>query len=94
MRKGNIRDELHKLNYSNLTARQLSFLALFIAFTAVATFINIPGPGQSYFNLSEIAVYVVALTFGAKAGFIAGAVDPALMVLFSGIQSGLPLPLL
>jgi uncharacterized membrane protein len=90
MPERNLRDQLHNLQFNNLSAQQLSFLALFIAFTAVATFINVPGPSQSYFNLSEIAVYVVALTFGKKAGFIAGATGPALMDIILGYSIWAP----
>ena len=89
MRK-NIKDELINLEWKNLSARQLSFLSLFIAFTAVATFLHIPGPSSSYFNLGEVAIYTIALTFGRKAGFVAGSFGSALMDVILGYSIWAP----
>jgi uncharacterized membrane protein len=86
----NIQDHLKKNKLSNLDTRSLSFLALFIAFTAVATYLHIPGPSSSYFNLGEVAIYTIALTFGAKAGGIAGGVGSALMDIILGYSIWAP----
>jgi uncharacterized membrane protein len=73
----NIQQHLKKLDLKKLDTRSLSFLALFIAFTAVATYLHIPGPSSS-------------LTFGAKAGGIAGGVGAALMDLILGYSIWAP----
>lgn len=86
----NIQQHLKKLDLKKLDTRSLSFLALFIAFTAVATYLHIPGPSSSYFNLGEVAIYTIALTFGAKAGGIAGGVGAALMDLILGYSIWAP----
>ena len=80
----NIQQKLKNLDFKNMDTRIISFLALFIAFTAVATYLHIPGPSSSYFNLGEVAIYTIALTFGPKAGGIAGGVGSALMDLILG----------
>lgn len=78
--ENNIKEELEKLDLRNITTRQLSFLALFIAFVALATyFIRIPGLNTSYYNLGEVVIFTLALVFGKKAGLIAGALGSALI---------------
>ncbi len=57
----------------------LAFLGLFVAFTAIATFIHIPGPYGSYFNLGEVAIYLIALLCGPVSGAIAGALGSSLV---------------
>src|SRR6056297_4201811 len=86
----NIQEHLKKMELGKLDTRSLSFLALFIAFTAVATYLHIPGPSSSYFNLGEVAIYTIALTFGAKAGGIAGAAGSALMDIILGYSIWAP----
>lgn len=86
----NIQEHLKKLKLQDLDTRSLSFLALFIAFTAVATYLHIPGPSSSYFNLGEVAIYTIALTFGAKAGGIAGGVGSALIDIILGYSIWAP----
>lgn len=88
--KKNIQEHLKKTKLNNLDTRSLSFLALFIAFTAVATYLHIPGPSSSYFNLGEVAIYTIALTFGATAGGIAGGVGSALVDLILGYSIWAP----
>ncbi len=73
-----------------MNTRVLSFMALFVAFTAVATYLHIPGPSSSYFNLGEVAIYTIALTFGARAGGIAGATGSALMDIILGYSIWAP----
>lgn len=90
MAGSNIKHLLKKLEFKHLSARVLSYLALFIAFTAVATYLHIPGPSQSYFNLGEVAIYIIALTFGYKAGAIAGSVGSALMDIILGYSLWAP----
>ena len=86
----NIQEHLKSLKLQDLDTRSLSFLALFIAFTAVATYLHIPGPSSSYFNLGEVAIYTIALTFGAKAGGIAGGVGSALIDIILGYSIWAP----
>lgn len=86
----NIQEHLKNINMKKLDTRTISFLALFIAFTAVATYLHIPGPSSSYFNLGEVAIYTIALTFGAKAGGIAGGVGSALMDIILGYSIWAP----
>jgi len=88
--RDNIQDHLKKLDMKHLDTRSLSFLALFIAFTAVATYLHIPGPSTSYFNLGEVAIYTIALTFGGKAGAVAGGVGSALMDIILGYSIWAP----
>ncbi len=88
--RDNIQDHLKKLDMQHLDTRSLSFLALFIAFTAVATYLHIPGPSTSYFNLGEVAIYTIALTFGGRAGAVAGGVGSALMDIILGYSIWAP----
>ena len=88
--RDNIQDHLKKLDMQHLDTRSLSFLALFIAFTAVATYLHIPGPSSSYFNLGEVAIYTIALTFGGRAGAVAGGVGSALMDIILGYSIWAP----
>lgn len=80
----NIRERFHGLKYKKMDARIISFLALFIAFVALATLISLRGPNLSYFNLGEVAIYTVALTFGGRAGAVSGAVGSALADILQG----------
>jgi len=86
----NIREHLKNLKLKCIDTRSLSFLALFVAFTSVATYLHIPGPSSSYFNLGEVAIYTIALTFGPKAGGIAGAAGSALMDIILGYSIWAP----
>ncbi|MFW6035380.1 MAG: ECF transporter S component [Halothermotrichaceae bacterium] len=79
MERRDIRKELQDVSFNNLNARQLSFLALFIALAAVATYIRVPGFNASYYNLGEVIVFTVALIFGRKSGLIAGAIGSSLV---------------
>lgn len=90
----NIKETLKKFNLKEARAQVLSYLALFIAFTAVATYIHIPGPSSSYFNLGEVAIYIIALTFGARAGLIAGGIGSALMDILLGYSIWAPFTLI
>ncbi|MFW6306644.1 MAG: ECF transporter S component [Bacillota bacterium] len=76
----NIREELKLLNSRNLSMRLITYLALFIAIVAVATyFFKIPGLNTSYYNLGELCIFTIAIVFGHKAGFIAGSMGSALI---------------
>lgn len=88
--KENIQEHLKKVKLNKLDTRSLSFLALFIAFTAVATYLHIPGPSSSYFNLGEVAIYTIALTFGSTAGGIAGGFGSALVDIILGYSIWAP----
>ena len=90
MDQNNIVESLKDFKLTDLNARLLSYLALFIAFVAVATYINIPGPGTSYFNLGEVAIYFIALTFSSKAGAIAGSIGASLMDVILGYSIWAP----
>lgn len=78
------------INFSNLKTLDLAFLALFIVFTSVATALAIPGPYGSYFNLGEVAIYLVALLCGPITGAIAGAVGSSLTDVFLGYSIWAP----
>lgn len=84
MKEQQLRQRLTQLGANGLQTIDIVFLALFIAFTAAATFIFIPGPGGSYFNLGEIAIYLIALLCGPLAGLVAGAVGSALADIILG----------
>jgi len=88
--RDNIQAHLKKLDMNHLDTRSLSFLALFIAFTSVATYLHIPGPSTSYFNLGEVAIYTIALTFGARSGAVAGGIGSALMDIILGYSIWAP----
>lgn len=90
MNNNNIKDQLQDFKFNKINARIISFLALFVAFVAVATYIYIPGPSSSYFNLGEVAIYIIALTFGARAGGIAGATGSALVDILLGYSIWAP----
>lgn len=58
---------------------QISLIAIMAAFTAVATFIiRIPNPMGGYFNLGDVAVFAVALTFNPFVGSLAGGIGSAI----------------
>ena len=88
--KENIQKHLKNVKLNNLDTRSLSFLALFIAFVAVATYLHIPGPSSSYFNLGEVAIYTIALTFGAKAGGITGGIGSSMIDIILGYSIWAP----
>lgn len=92
--RGDIKQQIRDLSLNNLTTRLISFLAMFTAFVAVGTYLHIPGPSSSYFNLGEVAIYIVALIFGSKAGGIAGGVGSALMDIFLGYSLWAPFTLI
>lgn len=85
-----IKYEIRNLSLTNLSTRLISFLAMFTAFVAVATYLHIPGPSSSYFNLGEVAIYIIALVFGSKAGGLSGALGSALMDIFLGFSIWAP----
>jgi uncharacterized membrane protein len=86
----NIQRLLQNFRYKQLSTRILSYLALFIAFTAVATYLHIPGPTSSYFNLGEVAIYIIALVFGGRSAAVAGAVGSSLVDLLLGYSIWAP----
>jgi uncharacterized membrane protein len=86
----NIKKLLEEFKISEAGARLISYLALFTAFIAVGTYLHIPGPSSSYFNLGEVAIYIVALTFGGKAGGITGAIGSSLMDVLLGYSIWAP----
>ena len=80
MREKGIKQELRNLKVGSLSVRSLSYLALFIAFVAIATyFIRIPGLNASYYNMGEVVIFSLALVFGSKTGMIAGALGSTLI---------------
>jgi len=84
LREKQLLERALSINFSELKTLDLAFLALFIVFTAVATALAIPGPYGSYFNLGEVAIYLVALLCGPITGALAGAVGSALTDIFLG----------
>ncbi|MFW6007536.1 MAG: ECF transporter S component [Halanaerobiales bacterium] len=73
-----IKQSLQNFSLKNLNTRIIAYLALFMAFTVIATFIRVPGVNTQYYNLGEVAIYTLALVFGRKVGFIAGGIGSAL----------------
>ena len=71
------------IDFKKFQPKNIAYLALFIAFVAIATFISIKWPA-GYFNLGEVAIYLVALLCGPVAGAIAGAIGSALTDTFLG----------
>jgi uncharacterized membrane protein len=58
---------------------QISLIAVMSAVTAAATFIvRIPNPMGGYFNLGDVAVFAVALTFNPFVGSLAGGIGSAI----------------
>ena len=58
---------------------QISLIAVMAAVTAAATFIvRIPNPMGGYFNLGDVAVFAVALTFNPFVGSLAGGIGSAI----------------
>ncbi len=69
----------------DLKTADIAYLALFIAFVAIATLISIALPGgYGYFNLGEVAIYLIALLCGPITGAVVGAVGSALTDIFLG----------
>lgn len=90
MTEDSIKEPLQNLKFKHLSTRILAYLALFIAFTAVATYLHIPGPSSSYFNLGEVAIYIIALLFGSRAGAVAGSIGSALVDILLGYSIWAP----
>lgn len=58
---------------------QVSLIAVMAAVVAAATFIiRIPNPMGGYFNLGDVAVFAVALTFNPVVGGVAGGLGSAI----------------
>ena len=58
---------------------QLSLVAIMSAFVAVTTlFVRVPNPMGGYFNLGDVAIFVVALTFNPVIGGVAGGFGSAI----------------
>ena len=58
---------------------QLSLAAVMSAFVAVATLlVRVPNPMGGYFNLGDVAIFIVALTFNPVIGGVAGGVGSAI----------------
>ena len=79
MEPAEIKKELQNFKFSNLNVRVLSYLALLMAFTAIATFIRIPGINTQYYNLGEVVIYTLAILFGKKLGAVVGGIGSALV---------------
>lgn len=90
MNRKNIKEMFKDFSLKEAGARITAYLALFVAFTAVGTYLHIPGPSSSYFNLGEVAIYIIALVFGARAGGIAGAVGSSLIDIMLGYSIWAP----
>src|SRR6056297_264596 len=89
-----LKDKLKNFKINDINTKILAYIALFIAFVAVATYIYIPGPASSYFNLGEVAIYILALTFGAKSAGIAGALGASLVDVLLGYSIWAPFTLI
>lgn len=94
MEQRNIREELQDFKLKELSARVLAYLALFIALVAVATYLHIPGPSSSYFNMGEVAIYIIALTFGGRSGGLAGGLGASLVDMMLGYSIWAPFTLI
>ena len=58
---------------------QISLIAIMSAFVAVATLlVRVPNPMGGYFNLGDVAIFIVALTFNPVIGGVAGGVGSAI----------------
>lgn len=90
MNRKNIKELFYDFSLKEAGARIIAYLALFVAFTAVGTYLHIPGPSSSYFNLGEVAIYFIALVFGAKAGGTAGAIGSAMVDILLGYSIWAP----
>lgn len=64
--KRDIKKEIRELNFKNLSVYTLSYLALFTAAVALATFIKVPGLNTSYYNLGEVFIFTIAIVFGKR----------------------------
>ncbi|MFW5980258.1 MAG: ECF transporter S component [Halanaerobiales bacterium] len=89
----NIREILLDFKAGETDAKIISYLALLTAFVAIATFLYIPGPSSSYFNLGEVAIYLIAITFGQKVGAITGALGSSLVDIILGYSIWAPFTL-
>src|SRR6056297_190397 len=89
-----LKDKLKDFKIKDINTRILAYLALFIAFVAVATYIYIPGPASSYFNLGEVAIYIIAFTFGARSAAVAGALGSSLVDILLGYSIWAPFTLI
>ncbi|MGM0420042.1 MAG: ECF transporter S component [Bacillota bacterium] len=90
MRDTNLLSTLQDFNYKEDPARIIAYQALMIAFVSLATFLYFPGPSSSYFNLGEVAIYMIALSFGGKVGGIAGAFGSAITDVLLGYSIWAP----
>ena len=77
-RNNTLKEMLKDFKLSNLNTRIISYLALFMSFTVITTFIRVPGINTQYYNLGEVAIYTLALVFGKKIGFLVGGIGSAL----------------
>lgn len=81
-------------NSSNSKVRQLAIDALFIALTFVATWlinIRLPFMGQGgLIHLGNVPLFVAAMLFGKRTGFLAGAFGMGLFDLLSGWTAWAP----
>ena len=70
----------------NATPLVIAITAIMIAVVAVFTMVaRVPIPAtQGYFNLSDVAIYFTAFSFGPWAGLVAGGVGAALADLLGG----------
>jgi uncharacterized membrane protein len=58
---------------------QVSLIAIMSAFVAVATLlVRVPNPMGGYFNLGDVAIFIVALTFNPVIGGVAGGIGSAI----------------
>lgn len=73
-----IKNSLKNFSLNNLNTRIIAYLALFMAFTVITTYIRVPGINTQYYNLGEVAIYTLALVFGKKVGFLVGGIGSAL----------------
>lgn len=69
-----------------MTVNALTRTALFIALVTAATMaVRIPNPAtQGYINLGDAVIFTVALSFGYRAGGLAGGIGSALADLLGG----------
>lgn len=66
-------------NRANSLAFRASLTAVMVALVTVMTFlVRIPNPMGGYFNFGDVAVFIVALTFGPVIGGLAGGIGSAI----------------
>ena len=70
---------------SNKTITTIVYTALSIAMVALATMaIKIPSVRGGYINFGDILIFIVAIFFGKKTGFLAGGLGSALSDIILG----------